>query len=679
MPLLPFVVAPNARNAPSAPTSAELPIFGRPPTGLQQPSLAAAAAASPRVRTSSLRRIAETWWSTVRGETTRRAATSAFLSPSATSCRTSSSRPVRPRDVLARRRPRAAQAGLAELAEPATDDRRGGPGPESIELSVGAPERVDVRAPRLDEGGLVRAAERLPGRGGTGDVAGELTCEGLGNVRCSRRLVPSQAAAPDGHLAGDPAVDELVRRERVELCSRAGRLAAEECRLGTHEPERCELLEVDAGEPDAQRFVEGRPDLGISAPGAEQAGGHERGRPHDGAVRPRGLVGVGGSVLPGAGAERSPGAPGQEVGPVELEVAFGDEREAVGEEGFRLVPGPVADGRDGEVPVRPGGLAVEPSREREPKRLPQPLRAPAGERLGGADARERPRHELVRSQPLGQLQRFLAPGGGAVRIDRDLTPVRHRGVGERELAPGRMRLQHGHGGFGCAVGVVAPSGVPVQARELAQLAARFEVVAEAAGERQRLLARDRSLLDETGQGRLPGPHFQERDPFRVRQSARESQRPRVLRRRLAMRADPGRPIARERRVGEHRLRVSRLLGVMGDPNVITVRPQRVDGGAMEGDAPVGSDRALQREARELVPERDRTRPGPHDARGERLVQGVKLTRRERVEQDEVRLSRDDGDGVEQAACLRVKGPPRGRGRRRGPSPGRARPAPPAPP
>jgi hypothetical protein len=41
----------------------------------------AAATASPRVRTSGVRRIAETWWSTVRRETKSRSAISAFRSP----------------------------------------------------------------------------------------------------------------------------------------------------------------------------------------------------------------------------------------------------------------------------------------------------------------------------------------------------------------------------------------------------------------------------------------------------------------------------------------------------------------------------------------------------------------------------------------------------------------------
>ena len=63
----------------------------------------ARAAASLRVRTSSLSRIADTWWSAVLGEITRRAAISALVSPSTSSASTSSWRSVSP-------------AGLARVA-----------------------------------------------------------------------------------------------------------------------------------------------------------------------------------------------------------------------------------------------------------------------------------------------------------------------------------------------------------------------------------------------------------------------------------------------------------------------------------------------------------------------------------------------------------------------------------
>ena len=74
------------------------------------PRRVAARAASDRVRTPSLARIDETWWSTVLGETNRRWAMSALRRPSATRARTSISRGVR-------------WAGLARVAGRGPRDR----------------------------------------------------------------------------------------------------------------------------------------------------------------------------------------------------------------------------------------------------------------------------------------------------------------------------------------------------------------------------------------------------------------------------------------------------------------------------------------------------------------------------------------------------------------------------
>jgi hypothetical protein len=61
-----------------------------------RPSLAAFRTASPRLAAPSLRRIADTWLSTVRGDTNSLCAISALRSPSATSARISLSRAVNP-------------------------------------------------------------------------------------------------------------------------------------------------------------------------------------------------------------------------------------------------------------------------------------------------------------------------------------------------------------------------------------------------------------------------------------------------------------------------------------------------------------------------------------------------------------------------------------------------------
>ena len=76
----------------------------------EKPEPAAAAAASARVRTPSLRRIAETWWSTVRVETTSSSAISALRFPAATR--------------RARRPPRVRPAGFARVAGAGPAGRR---------------------------------------------------------------------------------------------------------------------------------------------------------------------------------------------------------------------------------------------------------------------------------------------------------------------------------------------------------------------------------------------------------------------------------------------------------------------------------------------------------------------------------------------------------------------------
>lgn len=105
------------------------------PDAVPSPRRRAAAAASLRVRTSSFRRIAETWWSTVRCERKSRSAMSLLRRPSPTSERTSSSRPVRP-------------AGFARAAGRGTPRA---PSARSLRATIAA-EHDQVRNRALDHG-----------------------------------------------------------------------------------------------------------------------------------------------------------------------------------------------------------------------------------------------------------------------------------------------------------------------------------------------------------------------------------------------------------------------------------------------------------------------------------------------------------------------------------------------
>src|SRR3954453_7232621 len=74
----------------------QLGTSGNVPRSVNIPARRAAATAAERFPSPSLRRIAETWWSTVLGERNRRPASSALVHPSASSASTSSSREVSP-------------------------------------------------------------------------------------------------------------------------------------------------------------------------------------------------------------------------------------------------------------------------------------------------------------------------------------------------------------------------------------------------------------------------------------------------------------------------------------------------------------------------------------------------------------------------------------------------------
>ena len=69
---------------------------------------------------------------------------------------------------------------------------------------------------------------------------------------------------------------------------------------------------------------------------------------------------------------------------------------------------------------------------------------------------------------------------------------------------------------------------------------------------------------------------------------------------------------------------------------------------MQASPPARRDGALEREPRELVAERDRLSVLAEHAGGKAAVELLQLVRRNRLEQPELRLPRDERDDVEQA-------------------------------
>ena len=184
------------------------------------PSRTAAALASPRVRTSSLRRIAETWWATVLSERKSCSAMSAFRSPCATSARTSSSRARQVGGVLLCSGARSSrQPAGAALAQAARDDRRRRPSAQSLQLLQGTAKGLVVVGVRERERGLVGTAELCPELRRAPPLAGDL--EGVRLGRTGRNLLlDAGAPAPVGELSDQPADSRLLG----ELEQRLGRL-----------------------------------------------------------------------------------------------------------------------------------------------------------------------------------------------------------------------------------------------------------------------------------------------------------------------------------------------------------------------------------------------------------------------------------------------------------------------
>ena len=134
---------------------------------------------------------------------------------------------------------------------------------------------------------------------------------------------------------------------------------------------------------------------------------------------------------------------------------------------------------------------------------------------------------------------------------------------------------------------------------------------------------------------------------------REAQCPRVLRGGLAGRAQRGGARSRRRRELEHRFRVAGSLGVVREPGEVRIPVRRVlerrERLPVQLEAAVRRQRFLDREAGELVPERDAAGHGREHARGETFLDSVQSTVGERLEHPELGLWAADRHRVEQRA------------------------------
>ena len=239
------------------------------------PSRWASALASPRVRTPSLRRIAETWWPTVFSERNSRSAMSALRRPCADEREHLDLARGEPGGVLPRR-------GRGPRGSPRTprsrrrrrDDRRRGLGAEALQLVEGRAAGAVVVGAGEGERGLVGAAQVRP------ELRRALAGRRPARPRRARRRRPAivlgdpGAAAPAGELADRPRRLPAQRRARARPRSPpppargAPSSHAASARAAATGPSRCSSPRRLG---QRERLVEQRPHVGIAAPGPHQA------------------------------------------------------------------------------------------------------------------------------------------------------------------------------------------------------------------------------------------------------------------------------------------------------------------------------------------------------------------------------------------------------------------------
>ena len=147
----------------------------------------------------------------------------------------------------------------------------------------------------------------------------------------------------------------------------------------------------------------------------------------------------------------------------------------------------------------------------------------------------------------------------------------------------------------------------------------------------------------------PAYAIEQLGPLALRERVGVPERPRVLRRRLAVRERLRRASPGGAGVLEHRVVVARLLGVMGEARGIARRDERAQDLGVQRPAAVRRDVLRDREPGELVAERDGVRVGAEHAGREAGVELLELPRGDRLEQPQLGARRDHRDDLEQPA------------------------------
>src|SRR5439155_3979740 len=190
-----------------------------------------------------------------------------------------------------------------------------------------------------------------------------------------------------------------------------------------------------------------------------------------------------------------------------------------------------------KVVVRPPDVKVQTVREGEleaPLELLPAVRPRRARRC--ADAVQSVDDNLRLTDRLGELDRARSPGAGTVGVRVVHPQIRLRGVRPRELPAGRNLLEQRYRFLPGSLGLLDPPLTTEKARKGRERSTNWTRVAVRAAKRDRGLHRADRLVHVVDLKAFVRAPLEQLRPGLRRQRVRVSKSPRVLRRRLAMRA-----------------------------------------------------------------------------------------------------------------------------------------------
>ncbi|HEX3055506.1 MAG TPA: hypothetical protein VHP82_05135 [Gaiellaceae bacterium] len=205
-------------------------------------------------------------------------------------------------------------------------------------------------------------------------------------------------------------------------------------------------------------------------------------------------------------------------------------------------------------------------------------------------------------------------------------------------------------------GLVAAPGAPEDARELRQRLAFGRPVAQLAIDLGGLSQSADRLVRLIGEITLARPTLQKLGNLSRREQSGVAEGTSVLLSRLTMRSDRRRLPTRPRRELEHGVSISGSVGVVREASQIEIAAisdgERIERRAMEAQPPRRRQRLLDRQASQLVPERDGAVDGDEHAAGDAFVESSVDLARERLDQPQLGMWCRDGHGLEHASSVR---------------------------